>query len=215
MSPGLTFSVAYTFSKSLGYSSSPNAINYSENYGPMNHLPHMVTVSHQYELPFGKGKPLANVGGPFGFILSDWQVNGIFRYTSGSALSTSANSTSCNCPGNSQVADVLGPVEYFGGIGSASPWFSKSSFTSPAANRFGNAGIGILHGPSLRKYDFSVFRKFTLYERLKLEYRAEFYNLTNTPRFGNPNTNVNSSSFGTITSASGPREVQMALRVTF
>jgi hypothetical protein len=51
---------------------------------------------------------------------------------------------------------------------------------------------------------------------VKLEYRAEFYNLTNTPRFGNPNTNVNGgTAFGTITSASGSREVQMALRVTF
>jgi hypothetical protein len=110
---------------------------------------------------------------------------------------------------------VLGPVKYPGGIGTGSQWFSTSSFAPAAANRFGNAGVGILHGPSLGNFDFSVFRKFALRERWRLEYRAEFYNVTNTPHFGVPNATVTSSAFGMITSATGNREVQMALRVTF
>jgi len=142
-------------------------------------------------------------------------VNGIFRYASGVAVSTSADATSLNGPGNSQVADVVGPVQYLGGIGAASPWFSTSAFASPAPGRFGTAGIGILHAPSMRSYNFSVFRRFDLVERLKLEYRAEFYNLTNTPFFGSPNANVNSSAFGTITSASNSRQIQMALRFIY
>jgi len=214
-SQGLTFTVAYAFSKSLAHFTTPNQLNYSSNYGPNNYYPHLLTINHQYELPFGKGKRLVNNGGPLGFIVSNWQVNGIFRYASGVTVNTSADATSLNGPGNSQVADVVGPIHYLGGIGSASPWFSTSAFAPPAPGRFGTAGIGILHAPALRSYNFSVFRRFELRERLKLEYRAEFYNLTNTPFFGSPNANVNSSAFGTITSATNSRQIQMALRLIF
>ncbi|MFL6414139.1 MAG: carboxypeptidase regulatory-like domain-containing protein [Bryobacteraceae bacterium] len=214
-SNGYSFSVAYAFSKSLGYSSTPNALNYSHNYGPINYYPHLLTITHLYELPFGRGKPLLNRGGPVTWIVSGWQVNGLFRYASGASINTSADATSCNCPGNGQVPNVVGSMQYLGGIGSASPWFSSSAFATPTANQFGNAGIGIVHGPSLRNYDFSLFRRFALTEGLRLEYRAEFYHLTNTPFFGNPNTNISSGAFGTITSATNSREIQMGMRLTF
>ena len=214
-SQGYKFSVAYAFSKSLAYSSSPDELNYTHNYGPVNHYPNLLTITHTYQLPFGHGKPLLNRGGVSAWILSGWQLNGIFRYASGASLSTSADATSCNCPGNSQVANVIGPIGYLGGIGAASPWFSTSSFAPPTPNQFGNAGVGIIHGPSLKNYDFSVFRTFAVRERLNLQYRAEFYDFTNTPFFGSPNTNVSSAAFGTITSASTYRQIQMALRLTF
>jgi hypothetical protein len=207
--------VAYAFSKSLGYTSTPDELNYTHNYGPVNYYPNLLTITHVYELPFGRGKPLLSGGGPAAWILSGWQLNGLFRYASGQALSSSADATSCNCPGNSQVADVVGSIQYLGGVGPASPWIGPSAFASPAANRFGTAGIGIIHGPSLKNYDFSVFRRFAIRENLRLEYRAEFYNLTNTPFFGNPNANINSGAFGTITSASGSRQIQMGMRLTF
>jgi hypothetical protein len=214
-SQGYTFSVAYAFSKSLGYSSTPNALNYAHNYGPINYYPNLLTITHLYEVPFGHGKALLGHGGLAAWILAGWQLNGVFRYASGQSLNTSADATSCNCPGNGQVANVVGAIQYLGGKGSASPWFSSSAFAPPAPNHFGNAGIGIIHAPSLKNYDFSIFRRFAIREALRLEYRAEFYNLTNTPFFGNPNTNINSGAFGTITSASGSRRIQMGMRLTF
>ena len=70
----------------------------------------------------------------------------------------------------------------------------------------------------MKNYDMSIFRIFPITERFKLEFRSEFYNLTNTPHFGTPSNNVNSGNFGEITSTLGGygnREVQFALRLSF
>src|SRR5437763_13746606 len=106
-------------------------------------------------------------------------------------------------------------MEFLAGLESASPWFIILAFATPPLNQFGNAGIGVIHGSSLKNYDFSVFRRFAFGETLRLEYRAEFYHLTNTPFFGSPNTNISSGAFGTVTSATNSREIQMGLRLTF
>lgn len=213
---GLAFTVAYAFSKALAQAVTPDELNFGVNYGPTsNNYPNLLTITHQYALPFGKGQPFANKGGPLAFLASDWQINGIFRYVSGPTVNISNDATSCNCPGNTQVPNVVGSVQYLGGIGSASPWVSGSAFTLPTPGHFGNAGVGILHAPAQRTYNFSVFRTFDIKERLKLQYRAEFYNLTNTPTFGSPNGTFTSSAFGTITSASNSRTIQMALKLTF
>jgi outer membrane receptor protein involved in Fe transport len=216
LSNGLTFSIAYAYSRNLGESTSPDILDFKRNYGPVNNYKHLLTISHTYALPFGEGKRFVNKGGPVGFVVSNWQLNGIFRYRFGADLTPSASATTCNCPGNSQVANVVGPTQYLGGIGAGSPWLSTSGFAVPGANVFGNAGNGIIVGPSMKNYDLSVFRNFAIWEHLKLQYRAEFYHFTNTPFFGNPSTNISSpSTFGAITSASNSREIQMALRLTF
>ena len=94
-------------------------------------------------------------------------------------------------------------------------WFDTSAFGQPGANRFGTAGRNVLTGPGLVNYDGSIVRNVALRERLRLEIRGELYNLTNTPHFNNPVGNVNAVNFGQITSASGEREVQLAMRLTF
>jgi hypothetical protein len=213
---GLAFTVAYAFSKALAYAVTPDELDFRVNHGPTsNNYPNLLTITHQYALPFGKGRQFANKGGPLAFVVSGWQLNGIFRYVSGPTVNISNDATSCNCPGNTQVPNVIGHVQYLGGIGSASPWVSSSAFTLPTPGQFGDAGVGILHAPSQKTYNFSVFRTFDIKERFKLQYRAEFYNLTNTPTFGSPSGVFTSSAFGTITSASNSRTIQMALKLTF
>jgi hypothetical protein len=113
---------------------------------------------------------------------------------------------------------VVAPVHYLGGVGPGQPWFSTSSFAPPPPNQFGNAGRDIIRGVRISNYDFSVFRKFNVSERFRLEYRAEFYNFTNTPHFALPNAVATSGTFGIISSTLagfGNRRVQMALRLTF
>ena len=91
---GLMFTVAYAFSKALSYATTPNELNYRANYGPTsNNYPNLLTITHQYELPFGKGKQLASKG-PLGYVVGNWQVNGIFRYASGATVNVSADATS-------------------------------------------------------------------------------------------------------------------------
>lgn len=219
---GYSFTVAYAWSKSLDYGSNQpgftNNLDIRRAYGPSDFdQTHLLTVSHLYESPFGKGKASLNHGFG-GTVLGGWQLNGIYRFATGTPFTPSADATACNCPGNGNFADVLGSPSILGGIGPGQTWFTTSAFGVPAPNSFGNAGRNSIRGPHLSNYDFSLFRTFPIAERLKLEFRAEFYNLTNTPHFSNPSGNVSSASFGVITgtlSGYGNRQSQMALRLKF
>jgi len=85
----------------------------------------------------------------------------------------------------------------------------------PQPNHFGNAGRNILLGPGAFNIDFSAHKVFTVTERFKLQYRAEFFNVLNHTQLNNPDTSVESSTFGRITGARSPRIIQMALKVVF
>ena len=78
--------------------------------------------------------------------------------------------------------------------------------------RFGTAGFNSLYGPGRFNWDFSLFRIFQMPEGSRLEFRAEAFNFTNTPKFGNPAANVNNAGFGEITSATEERQFQVGLR---
>ena len=80
---------------------------------------------------------------------------------------------------------------------------------------FGNVGRNILHGPGTFTLDFSIQRLFTIKERWKLQYRAEFFNGINHTLLNNPGTVVTSGGFGQITTARDPRILQMALKLRF
>ena len=222
-SQGLSLTVAYAWSKSLDVGSNQpgftDNLNLQRQYGPSDFdRTHLLTISHLYELPFGKGKSLLSKG-VGAAILGGWQVNGIYRFATGTPFTPTTDATACNCPGNGNFADALGvPLTYQDGIGPGQPWFSTSAFAVPGPNRFGNAGRNSIRGPRLSNYDFSVFRTFAVTERFKLEFRSEFYNLTNTPHFSNPNGTASSATFGIISSTLsgyGNRQVQLALRLKF
>lgn len=222
-SHGYTFTVAYAFSKSLDVGSNQpgfvDNLDLSRQYGPSDFdQTNLLTISHLYELPFGKGKAFANENRLAAALLGGWQINGIYRLATGTPFTGRADATACNCPGNGNFADALSPAKTLGGVGPGQPWFTTSSFGVPAPNTFGDAGRNTIRGPRLSNYDFSVFRNFALTERFKLEYRAEFYNLSNTPHFSNPNNTVTSGTFGIISgtlNGYGNRQVQMALRLKF
>ncbi|MBM3725206.1 MAG: hypothetical protein FJW40_07250 [Acidobacteria bacterium] len=221
-SNGLQFGLAYTWSKVLSVQDDQGGFVITaivrRNYGPTSFdRNQMMVFNHLWELPFGKGKPFANTGA-MRHVAGGWQVNGIYRAVSGSPFNISADAGPCNCPGNGQFADVVGKYKILGGVGPGQRFFDVSAFAAPGANRFGNAGRNVGRGPNLFNYDFSVFRNFDLREGWKLEFRTEFYNLTNTPQFANPVGNVNAGNFSQITgtiAGAGEREVQFALRLRF
>ena len=218
-SKGLQLTAAYTYSKTLGVGDDQGGFivqsDIRRNYGPTGYdRTHMFVLSHVYELPFGEGKRWAQSGASK-WILGDWQLNGVFRTVSGSPFTPVADATTCDCPGNSNFADVVAPLEYLGGTGRGLNWFDTSSFVAPGANRFGNAGRNSIRGPGFINYDLSLVKNVRVKEAFRVELRAEAYNLTNTPRWGNPVNNVNNGNFGQILSASGERELQLALRLTF
>jgi hypothetical protein len=96
-------------------------------------------------------------------------------------------------------------------------WFDYTAFAAPSCFCYGDTARNILSGPGLRDWDFSLSKEFPIRERLRIQFRAEFFNLTNTPAFGLPNTDVQAGPgvSGAIFTAGAPREVQFALKLYF
>jgi len=99
--------------------------------------------------------------------------------------------------------------------------------TSLADQDFGDSGVGIVRGPGQHNLDMAIERTFPVKEASSFRFRAEFFNLTNTPQFGNPNTSLGytdptllnpsaSSTFGKITgTVANPRIIQFAAKYVF
>ena len=99
---------------------------------------------------------------------------------------------------------------------------NPAAFAVPAAGTFGNVGRNIMSGPSAFNWDFSLFKNFRIHEGQNLEFRAELFNVFNTPQFANPVGTSTSPAFGqsvsTIPTGSGfgsNRQIQFALKYTF
>jgi hypothetical protein len=110
----------------------------------------------------------------------------------------------------------LPTVEKLGGIGSGHPYYDPKAFAPVTAVRFGNTGRNILRAPATFNLNASLFRTFPITERIHLQFRAESYNLSNTPHFAAPASNVSSGNFLVITSAAqDQRQFRLALKMTF
>ena len=199
-SAGMQLNVAYTLSKTIGYQdnndSGPavNALAYFQRNRTVRNFDrrHNLQISHIWELPFGKGKRMANSGAA-AVVLGGWQVNSILSFFTGTPFSIGSDGSSLNMPGSSQTADQIKPnVQKLGGVGRGSPYFDVDAFAPVRDARFGNTAYNILYGPGYANWDFSIFRNFRVSERFSLQLRGESFNFTNTPHFNNPGTNVSS-----------------------
>ncbi len=174
--------------------------------------PHVLQLAAMYELPWGQGPGAGNA------LVRDWQINGIFSVNQQAPFTISSSST-IDARENTQTADQVNPnVANLGGIGTGDPYYDPSAFaavtrvpgdTCSNFDCYGSVGRNTLRGPTWVNLDFSIFRYFALTEGVGLEFRTEFYNLPNNPKFNNPNRDSSSSSFMFITStdANSPARV--------
>ena len=205
-SGGYQVQFSYTWGHALGYTAENSTavprVNHpgywDKNYGPTPlDIRHNAVASGVFELPFGEGKRWAKSG--FGAaVLGGWQINALTRLSTGSPVMAVAPATVLNAPGSQQYADCLGPVET---IGERTQWWDRSNLADPNAvspnvARFGTCGSNVLRGPGLINVDMGVFRKFQITERIGVQFRAEAFNISNTPHFENPNADVASGNFG-------------------
>lgn len=86
---------------------------------------------------------------------------------------------------------------------------------NPVAGTLGDLAPNFLSGPGFMRLDLNLIKRMQLAERRQIEFRADAINLTNTPQFGSPNVDINSLSFGRITSSEGERIVVVGLRFNF
>src|SRR5581483_7362108 len=202
---GLSLQAAYTWSHEIGMCCSetgspqiliPEYQNLNRATMPLD-ITHNFHLAAVYELPFGKGKPLAQ-SGILAAVLGGWSVNGILGQVSGLPFSVTAANASLNAPGSLQRADLVKPeVKIVGrGVG-GQPYFDPLAFAPVSGARFGTAGFNILRGPHNRNLDLSVFRTFPVTERIRFQFRAEAFNLTNTPHFNPPTSGTTNSSLVT------------------
>lgn len=229
---GTSFMASYTWSKSIADSSDGL---WNDGQGTMRNwhcracerslssydVPHRAVFNYNYELPFGKGKSIgSDMHWLANTLVGGWQVNGILTLNSGQPLifsQTTNNSFSFGSGSGYQRPDVVGGDARIENR-SIDRWYDTSQFRIARDYTFGN--IARTH-PNLRKdwtrnLDFSMFKNFEFTERFNLQFRAEAFNITNTPIFGNPNNNVESGAFGTVTTQDNPaRQVQLGLKLLF
>jgi hypothetical protein len=204
MQNGLSMRMAYTWSKNMqgGFPGSsiwiPAYKELNRSLAPVDRT-HNFIVNTTYELPFGKGKPYLNHGF-MAAIAGGWALNGTFQHLSGIPFSVLADGSSCNCPGNTQRADrVKSTVAKTGRGVFGTTFFDTTAFAPVNTVKFGSANYYSLRGPGATNLDAAISRNFHIWERLNLALRLDSYNVTNTPHFANPNNNVSTSGFGTIT----------------
>jgi hypothetical protein len=150
-----------------------------------------LSAAFTLEPPFGKGKRFVN-SGIASALAGDWQMNGLLSVYSGSPFTVTASGTSLNLvTGSTQRADQVKPeVQIPGNIGSGQSYFDPLAFAPVTEARFGNSSFNRMRGPGVRNFDFSLFRQFRFSERWNMQFRAEVFNLTNTPHYANPGANV-------------------------
>ncbi len=176
---------------------------------------HMLSFVYTYQFPFGKGKSFGNNWHPvINGILGGWQMGGILNLRSGFPLtiqSTDRSGTTSRGARADRVGNGEGPKQ----VGKGLTWLDKSAFKEPVAGTLGNSGIGVVRGPGWKTFDLSMQKTFPFTERRGLEFRAEIFNLSNTPQFGTPVRSVSSATFGEITGAQGERQIQFGMKFNF
>ena len=210
---GWQFNASYTWSKSIDYTSfSTGGILIQDSYdlsgerGPSDFdARHRFVLSSIYELPFKKNR-----------LVAGWQIGVIVQSQSGNPFNVVTSNSTANGVANTVRPDVHGPVTVFGDV---DRWFDTSVFT--AVQGLGNFGRNVLTGPTFNNTDLSVIKN-TYIEGLRVQFRAEVFDVFNHPNFGRPGNTVGTPSFGQITSTRFPtgesgssRQIQFALKVGF
>jgi hypothetical protein len=244
ISHGLDFLVGYTFSKVLDYTSGTGGLDSldldflgndqtkpRESRGLSDFdRKHRFVASFVYQPPdLKRGRAFVK------YALSHWQFSGVLVLQSGlpiTVIDSTAGSVYGNLVGNTRAQCTGASPASSGSVTSRlNQYFNVAAFAPPPTigdgTGFGSCGVGTLRGPDQRNLDLGIQRSFSVTESSTLNFRAEFFNFTNTPKFGlplndfsacapQPPQNTCSGAFGVISSTAGnPRIVLLALRYTF
>jgi hypothetical protein len=172
--------------------------------------PNYLVIAGIYDLPVGKGKAyLANAPRAAMFLLGNWQVGGEYTYFQGAPLSF----------GN----DIYnGAALHYNASNPNGPTFNTAAFNTTSSQQLSDnyrtfpALFNNLRIDSMNNINVNLTKSFVIHENVKVQFRAESYNLCNRPLFESPNMTVTASTFAYITSTTNsPRAIQIALRLTF
>jgi hypothetical protein len=231
-STGLTFTFAYTFSKLIddagavfdaailtgpvaNYQAADSHNKQLEKDVSTGNVPHIFSSGFVYELPFGRGRARSMTGWR-DILAGGWQVAGILRAQSGSPIAvTQATNLNAFAGFGIQRPNRIGNPELSSEKRGTARWFDTAAFVLAPQFTLGSSSRNPVTGPSYKTLDLMVGKTFAITERVSAEFRAEAFNLTNTPPLGNPNGSFGAAAFGTISTAFDPRVFEFVLKLHF
>jgi hypothetical protein len=253
---GLSFLLNYTIQKNLeeggsgpsaftqngGTSIALDTYNLSREKGPAPiDVPQIFSLSYGYELPWGPGKTWLSSNSLASHVIGGWQINGITTLRGGFPTDIRTNRTLAifntfnvpdRVPGEHvQVQEGRGPDAFFNPAAFRVPGTTPSTTGAPI-QMFGDSARRVARGPGSVNFDFSLFKQVTISERYRVQFRAEAFNLTNTPTFTLASSNSpsmtcigrtpgsacndNNPEFGKLTGSSATgRQLQFGLKFIF
>ena len=213
----------HTWAHSIGEGTGSAPItDFSRNRGNNGgDIRHSANATVGYDLPVGRGKALlGDAPTAVDQILGGWKINAMLMFSDGFPFTPAGPNTLNIGEGTrpDQVADGNLPDSHQ----TIQKWFDTDAFVAPGFRQWGNSGRNVLFGPGTKLANVSLQENFSVSEGRRLQFRAEFFNVTNTPHFNNPNANIRSPARGRITRAGTElrfqrtwRLVQFGLRFVF
>jgi hypothetical protein len=220
LSHGLTFNSAFTFSKLIDDASSvfsqtiftgpvltstgsADAYNrHLERDVSSGDIPFVFSTGWTYQIPRI-------------WKISGWHIAGLVRLQSGDAVPISQATNLDSSLGfavqrPNRVGDPNAVTNR-----SATHWFNTAAFVQVPQFVIGNSSRDPIRGPGLQDADLMLGKTFRITERVNLDFRAEAFNVSNTPPMADPNASIGSAAFGTIITAGNPRDYEFAIKVLF
>jgi hypothetical protein len=232
MSGGFAAFASYTLAKSLDdtstfFSSAGDANfpqdswNLASEKGRSNFdVRQRLSLSYSCELPFGKGRRFLK-DGALAVLLGGWTTNGIVTLQSGGPFTVAlmpeidnSNTGRANLGFGAndrpnRIADGTLPNR------GPDQWFDTRAFAFSPFGTFGNSGRNILDGPGYKDYSMNLYREESLSEGVKIQFRAEAFNILNSANFDLPDNYLGSPTFGRVLSAESPRRIQFGVKLIF
>jgi hypothetical protein len=245
MSMGLTVLANYTLSRCTGDQHAPQNSEFNAGYraqwlagfgiqgdyglcdADATDLWHAAAT---YSLPFGRGKQFGgSIDKAADLIVGGWEINGFYTFQSGQPLTVTCPTATTADFGCS--ANVVAGQSVYAGPHNFTQWLSPSAFAQPPTatqvgqvdySPLGTSGIQQVRGPHFNNLDSSMLKNFNFTEMTILQFRAEFFNTTNTPPFAQPGSlNFQAGGFSNISATknsngnNGARTIQLALKLSF
>jgi hypothetical protein len=169
------------------------------------------------ESPVGRGRRfLSSANRALDAIVGGWQVNGIITFQSGFPMDITAQDVGgLNDTFGANRANIVGELHPSGFEATKEKYFNTAAFNQPAVAVFGNAGRNILRAPGINNWDTGIFKRFSITEQVRAEFRFESFNAWNHTQWGTPVRNVADPNFGRILAARPARINQLGLKILF
>jgi hypothetical protein len=220
---GQSLDNASTFFSSSGDSNFPqNSWNVAAEKGRSNFdIRHRLSFSYSYDLPLGRSRQYLGGTGFLPALLTGWTTNGIVTLQTGRPFTVALLSEIDNS-NTGRAALGFGANDRPHRVGNGrlhdptpERWFDTAAFAFPDFGSFGDSGRNILEGPGYHDFSLNLIKDTALNETLKLQFRAELFNVLNHTNFDLPDIFLGSPTFGRVLSAASPRRIQFGLKLVF